>query len=255
MVSRLIVSYRGDAYVGWQRQPNGVGVQQVIEDALGELAGEPVAVVGAGRTDAGVHARRQVAHLRTSEPVALRALVHAVNHRLPEDVRVVGADRMPPGFHARKTALGKEYLYRLFRGRVVPAPEAPFTVSAPRMLAVEAVQEALSMLPGRPDWSAFAVAGGAHRQPYRRLFAARLEVQGRTLLLRFWGEGFLRGMVRGLVGTLLEVGGGRRSPASLRELLAGAPRAAAGPTAPARGLCLERVFYPGKWSPLESYRP
>ena len=250
---RLLISYRGTSYAGWQRQPNALAVQQVVEEALGELLGSPVTIHGAGRTDAGVHALGQTAHLRLERPFSEKGLVHGTNHRLPPDIRLLATHRMPAGFHARKSALGKEYLYRLYRGRVVPPLVAPYAGRAARDLDVAAMRQAISRLPGRHDFTAFAAAGGAHGQPYRRIFAATLDESGRELLLRFTGDGFLRGMVRALVGTLLEVGAGRRPPASIAELLAGRPRAEAGPSAEARGLVLERVFYPPRWRPLGGY--
>ena len=274
MVHRLILSYRGAAYAGWQRQENALAVQQVVEEALARLlapgerspagpGARPIRVVGASRTDAGVHARAQAAHLEEaagsalphSTPLraSLRALVHGVNHFLPADVRVMAAHRVAAGFHARKHAAGKVYLYRLRRAAVLSPLDAPFVVRVAADLDLAAMRRAAAALPGRHDFSAFALAGGGHRQPCRRIGAAEWLEEAGELRFRIAGEGFLRGMVRSLVGTLLEVGRGRRSPEAFRELLAGAPRAAAGPTAPAHGLCLEEVVYPERWAALEAY--
>ncbi len=250
---RLTLAYRGSSYAGWQRQDNALAVQQVVEEALGELLGIPVRVHGAGRTDAGVHARGQMAHLRLSRPFPEKGLVHGTNHRLPPDIRVLAAHRMSEGFHARKSALGKEYLYRFYRGRVVPPLDAPYVMPAPRDVDVAAIRRAIPCLTGRHDFTAFASAGGSHGQPFRRIFAATADEHGRELRLRFTGDGFLRGMVRALAGTLLEVGIGRRAPDSMTELLSGRPRSEAGPGAKARGLVLERVFYPPSCRPLGGY--
>ncbi len=250
---RLTVAYRGAAYAGWQRQANALAVQQVVEEALGELLGSAVSIHGAGRTDAGVHARGQTAHLRLAQAFPEKGLVHGTNHHLPSDIRITAAHRMPAGFHARKSALGKEYLYRLYRGRVVPPLEALYTMRAPSELDVAAMRRAITLLPGRHDFTAFASAGGSHHQPFRRIFAATVDADGRELHLRFSGDGFLRGMVRAMVGTLLEVGTGRRAPDSMAELLTGKPRAEAGPGAEAKGLVLERVVYPPRWRPLAGY--
>ncbi|HEX4965129.1 MAG TPA: tRNA pseudouridine(38-40) synthase TruA [Thermoanaerobaculia bacterium] len=244
---RLTLSYRGAAYAGWQRQENALAVQQVVEEGLERLLGRPVRIVGASRTDAGVHARGQAAHLELAEPFPERGLVHGGNRYLPEDVRILAAATMFPGFHARKHAWGKEYVYRLSRAAVLSPLDSPFVVRLPGPVDLEKMAQATENLPGRHDFSAFALAGGSHGQPFRRIVAARWEEEGEELRFRVVGEGFLRGMVRALVGTLLEVGTGRRSPASFHQLLAGGPRGAAGPSALAHGLVLERVFYPPEW--------
>jgi tRNA pseudouridine38-40 synthase len=256
MVVRLTLSYRGAAYAGWQRQHNALAVQEVVEAALARLLGEPVRVVGASRTDAGVHARGQAAHLEPPERGARlppRALVHGTNHLLPDDVRVLAADRMAAGFDARRAASGKEYCFRLSRAAVLSPLDAPYAVRVPARIDVEAMRRAAAALPGRHDFSAFALAGGAHTQPFRTIAAAGFEEAGEELRFRIVGDGFLRGMVRALAGTLVEVGLGRRSPERFAALLAGgAARGAAGPTAPAHGLMLERVIYPPEWQPLSA---
>jgi len=271
MVVRLTISYRGAAYAGWQRQDNAVTVQEVLEGALARILGGArgqsgarlVVVSAAGRTDAGVHARGQVVHLTHLEgafelppSISLRGLVLGTNSHLPDDVRAMAAGRVPDGFHARKHAEGKEYVYRLSRAPVLSALDAPTTVRVAGRLDLNALRRASERLVGRHDFSAFALAGGAHTQPFRTLRAARWDEEGEdgeTLVFRVIGDGFLRGMVRSLVGTLLEVGRGRRSVDDFAALLEGAPRSAAGPTAPAHGLTLERVFYGAEWRPVERW--
>jgi tRNA pseudouridine38-40 synthase len=243
----LTLAYRGGGYAGWQRQANALAVQQVVEEALGELLSQPLRLVGASRTDAGVHARGQVAHLDLPAAFPPAGLVHGTNRLLPEDIRVLAARRMDGEFHARNSARAKLYAYRVVRTRVLSPLEAPFALRVEPGIDLAALGRATDHLPGRHDFSAFALAGGSHRDPRRRIFTAAWTERGETLLFRIEGEGFLRGMVRSLVGTLLEVGRGRRSEEAFAALLAGAPRAAAGPTAPAHALVLERVFYPPPW--------
>jgi tRNA pseudouridine38-40 synthase len=245
----LLVSYRGGRYAGWQRQENALTVQEVLETALERLLGHAVRVAGASRTDAGVHARGQSVSLELAAPFPPRGLVHGTNHLLPEDVRVMAACAMPPGFHARKHAAGKTYRFRLSRASVLSPLDAPYTVRVPCEVDPAPMARAAGSLPGRHDFTAFALAGGSHGQPWRTILAAGWEERGEDLVFRITGEGFLRGMVRALVGTLIEVGTGRRSPESFAGLLAGAPRGAAGPTAPAHGLVLDEVFYPPEWQP------
>ncbi len=247
MKFRLRIAYVGTDYAGWQRQDNALAVQQVVEEALARILGRSVTVYGAGRTDAGVHARGQVAHLSVaaSAPAAetCRALVQGSNRHLPAAVRVLEADPVDETFHARKSAAFKVYSYRLCRAPVIDPFRAPFVVPAPGELDLEAMKRAASLLPGHHDFSAFAKSGGSHGQPERTIHQAEWMEAGDELSFRVAGDGFLRGMVRALVGTTLEVGRGRRSVDDFADLLGGGPRAAAGPNAPARGLCLEHVEY------------
>ena len=250
MVYRLTLGYRGTAYAGWQRQTNALAVQQVVEESLGRVLEEPVTVHGAGRTDAGVHARGQVAHFASERDFPLQGLIHATNRILPLDVRVIEAARMPEGFHVRKHAASKTYRYRLVRTRILQPIDALFAVRARRDLDIGALEQATAALVGRHDFTAFALAGGSHRTAERTISEAGWREDGAELTFRVVGDGFLRGMVRSLVGTLLEVGEGRRSVVDFAGLLAGRPRGDAGPTAPPEGLELYEVHYPPTWQPL-----
>jgi len=250
MIHALELAYVGTGYAGWQRQANAATIQARVEEALGRLLGRPVALVGAGRTDAGVHAEGQVASFRLDRELPVSGLVHGVNHFLPEEIRIRRAGAAADGFHARRSACAKVYRYRWFEGRVAPPERAPFVAPIPRGLDWGAIEAAALALRGRHDFAAFARAGGAPGPTERTIFAAACARAGRERVLTVAGEGFLRGMVRALAGTLLEVGAGRRSVADFAGLLAGGARGEAGPTAPARGLCLLRVDYPAGERPL-----
>jgi tRNA pseudouridine38-40 synthase len=243
VIARLELAWDGTRYAGWQRQPNAVTIQRTLEEALARLTGEAVAAIGAGRTDAGVHARGQVVSFRLERDFPLSGLVHGTNHQLPADLRVVAAATAPEDFHARRSALGKEYRYRLWRGRTPPPDLAPFVVACDHEAPLELLETAARLLVGERDFAPFSVTGGTPGPTVRRIFAATWEADGPELAFRVTGEGFLRGMVRRLVGTQLEVSSGRRTLDELAALLVDPGTGEAGPSAPARGLSLERVDY------------
>lgn len=246
----LRIAYRGTAYCGWQRQPNGVAVQEVVEQALGALAQRPVKVMGASRTDAGVHALAQHAHVDVERRLPAKALVLGVNQSLPEDVRVIAAWEVAADLHAQRDARAKLYTYRLCRDRVIDPLRAERAVPLDARVSLDAMREALPIFVGRHDFSAFAKSGGSHDDPHRELFEVTLDQRSvpegaNEVHLRFRGDGFLRGMVRAMVGTLIEIGRGRLGTEDLRRLLDhGGARAEAGPNAPAHGLELSEIEYP-----------
>jgi tRNA pseudouridine38-40 synthase len=247
---RLTLSYLGSGFAGWQRQTNALGVQEVVENALARVVGEPARVQGASRTDAGVHAAGQEAHVTLGRAWSWRELVDGTNHHLPDSVRVLRAIAVSPHFHARSWAVAKEYHYRMSRRPILLPFEAATTVRVSDRLDLERLCAAVELLPGRHDWSAFARTGGSHRQTFRRVFSADLVERDADLVFRIKGDGFLRGMVRALVGSLLWVASNRLSLERWAELLEGGDRTDAGPSAPARGLVLMRVYYPDEHAAL-----
>lgn len=219
-------------------------MQEVVETALERVVGEPARLHAASRTDAGVHAAGQEAHVTLARPWPARALIGGTNHHLPGPVRVLRAIGVAPDFHARGWAVAKEYHYRMSRRPVIAPFEAPTTLRVSDRLDLDRLRRAVALLPGRHDWSAFARAGGSHQQAFRRVFSAAVVEHGPDLVFRIVGDGFLRGMVRALVGSLLWVASGRLSLERWAALLDGGERGDAGPSAPACGLILMRVIYP-----------
>jgi tRNA pseudouridine38-40 synthase len=240
---KLTLQYDGTNYVGWQRQPNGVSIQELVERALEPIDGRRVAIVGAGRTDAGVHALGQVASVELESNLDTATLARALNAALPEDVRVAAVERVAAGFNARSLARGKVYEYRVWNGAVVPPFERLYAWHVPQPLEVEPIRQAARALVGTHDFSAFRAARSDAVTSERTLRALDVGADGPRLTLVASGDGFLRHMVRTVVGTLVEVGLGRRSVESVAAALASRDRAQAGPTAPAHGLFLVKVEY------------
>jgi tRNA pseudouridine38-40 synthase len=243
---RLIVEYDGSEFQGWQRQKQGRSVQGVLEQALLQVTGEARALVAAGRTDAGVHATGQTAHCDCDTRLSPLELRRALNATLPADVSVAALERAAPGFHARSDACAKRYVYTILN-RAAPSPtRRRFSWHLRGALDRERMAAAAAPLLGEHDFAAYRGArGGAPADESTLRRVDRLELVWCPDELRIVAEGpsFLRYMVRNLVGTLVEVGQGRRAPESPARVLEGRERALAGPTAPPHGLCLERVWY------------
>lgn len=242
---KIKVAYDGTGFHGWQVQPKLSTIQGTLEAVISEIEGAPVQVAGSGRTDAGVHALAQVAAFSIENPIPLYNLRKAMNRLLPPAIRVLEASAMPAVFHPRFDAVAKTYEYRLFRAEVCPPWEWRYVYHHPYPLDVERMRELAPLYVGEHDFSAFAAADGrdaADGSKVRTVFSSQLEQHPDRLFFRVRGSGFLKHMVRNMMGTLLEAGRGNVGEARLRELL-GAPGGKAGPTAPAKGLFLIHVEY------------
>jgi len=241
---RLLLEYDGSRYHGWQRQLDAATIQGTIEEAVARLTQTPAAVIASGRTDAGVHARGQVANFRTQSSIPLKAFHQGLNSLLPKDIAVLEAREAPPEFNARISARAKTYEYRILNrpNRSPLARNYAWWIAPPLDLA--AMAQAAAALPGEHDFTAFRASGSDNINPVRRVLAATWRDEpGGWLSFTITATGFLRGMVRSLVGTMVEVGRGKAPPAKLAELLENGARHLAGPTAPAQGLYLVEVFY------------
>jgi tRNA pseudouridine38-40 synthase len=241
---RLLMEYDGSRYHGWQRQRGDLSIQQVLEEALGRLTGDEVRLISSGPPDAGVHALGQVANFLTAGNLPLKAFREGLNSLLPWDIAVLTAEEAPPEFHARKAARHKTYEYRILN-RPVRSPlhhNSGWWLAAPLKLA--AMQAAAAVLPGKHDFSAFRAAGSGNLNPVRLVLAAGWQTHPwGWLRFTVTATGFLRGMVRSLVGTMVEIGKGKAEPELLAELLKSGERSLAGPTAPPQGLYLVEVVY------------
>lgn len=241
---KLTIAYDGTNYVGWQRQENGLSVQQVIEEALQPLCGDDLPVVmGASRTDAGVHASGQVASVRVAFDHAARAVHRALNVRLPGDIRVLDVQDAGPAFHARFDATGKAYQYRIATDRVPLPFDRWFVWHMAQPCDIAAMRAAAAVLLGRHDFSSFQARGSTVLDGWRTLERVQVERVGPEIRIDVDGDGFLRHMVRIIVGTLVDVGVGNRTVESMASALAARDRQAAGRTAPPHGLMLVKIRY------------
>jgi len=255
---KLTLAYDGTDFSGWQVQPDRVTIQGTLADAIERVTGERVLPQGSGRTDAGVHARGQVASFALDAPIPAENLLRALNRRLPEAIRVLAAEPAPPEFHARHAARAKTYEYCIDRAEICPPWRARFAWALHWPLNVARMQAAASAVLGIHDFTSFAAfdpdratrsAGDDEDDApgpignVREIFHSEWREEGETLTYRVRGDGFLHHMVRNLVGTLVDVGRGHLEADSMPHILAARAREAAGPTAPARGLFLDSVEY------------
>ena len=253
---KLTLAYDGTRYAGWQVQKNGGAgqgargkgrprptIQGTLEDVLRRVLQERVKVVGSGRTDAGVHALAQVAHVATETTVSRERLLRSRNQLLPPDIAVMRIQQANGGFHARFDAARKRYRYRVFAGAVVSPFIRPYVYQVRASLNLSAMWREAAALTGRHDFRAFARAGSSKGGTRRTITSVRVIRQGEELHLEVEGSGFLHTMVRSIVGTLLDIGRGRLPPGTIRRMLKTGDRRLAGTTAPAKGLTLVRVTY------------
>jgi tRNA pseudouridine38-40 synthase len=240
---KLTLAYDGTDYVGWQRQTNGLSIQQLVEEAFVPLAGVAPTVAGASRTDAGAHALGQVASVTLDVEYSAPAIQRALNIRLPSDIRVIGSVDASPGFHARSHATGKTYRYRMATTEVLSPFDRRYVWHAPERRDVDAMRAASAAFRGRHDFASFQARGSSILDTIRTITRVDLFERPGELVFEVDGDGFLRHMVRAMVGTLAEVGTGLRPVESIAAMIAARDRRSAGATAPASGLTLVSVKY------------
>jgi tRNA pseudouridine38-40 synthase len=250
---KLTLAYDGTDFHGWQIQPGHTTIQGELASAIERVAGEWALPQGSGRTDAGVHARAQVASFELAAPIPPPNLLRALNRTLPAPIRVLNAEHAPPDFHARHSVRAKTYEYRIFRGEICPPWLARYVYALNWPLDVEKMQRAASLVIGEHDFTSFAAADPdlsiRQSEPdalpgnIRTVFSSSWTQEEDLLIYKVRGNGFLHHMVRNLVGTFLDAGRGQISPDEITAILDRCSRTAAGPTAPARGLFLDSVEY------------
>lgn len=241
---RLTIEYDGTCYSGWQRQPNGLAVQQIIEEALFQLLEEKVDLRSSGRTDAGVHARGMAAAFQTASNLPLKAFVDGTNRFLPPDIAIQEATEVPSGFKPIGDALAKHYRYTILVTKVRSPLRRFHAWHLREELDLEAMRTAAVNFIGQHDFAAFRASNCAAKTTIRRIDSVEITREGDAIIIDVVGGGFLKNMVRVMVGTLVDIGRKRFTPGHITWLLLNGDRKKAGATAPACGLCLIKVYYP-----------
>jgi tRNA pseudouridine38-40 synthase len=240
---KLVIEFDGTEYVGWQLQPNGISVQQVVEEALAKILGEPARVNSSGRTDAGVHAKGMVAAFKTKKNLPMTAFSEGLNTLLPPDVAIRDVVEMPPGFNPRADAVGKHYRYTILNSQTRSPLARLYSWRVRDTLDLKAMREAAAHLVGENDFTSFRASGCSARTAVRRVDSIDITPEGDFVIVDVKGTGFLKNMVRIIVGTLVQVGRGALGSDRIPGVLAGKDRRRSGITAPPQGLCLVEVFY------------
>lgn len=240
---KLVVAYDGTNYCGWQVQPNGITIEEVLNKALGSLLGEDIKVIGASRTDAGVHSLGNVAVFDTNTRIPAEKISYALNQRLPEDVVVQDSCEVAMDWHPRRCSSRKTYEYRILN-RTFPMPTRRLdTYFVHYDLDVEKMREAADILVGTHDFKSFCSVNSPVEDTVRTIYSCSVTQEGEIITIRVTGSGFLYNMVRIIAGTLLQVGLGRMMPQEIYQILEAKNREAAGPTAPAHGLTMIGIAY------------
>lgn len=240
---KLTIEYDGTNYLGWQRQPQGVTVQQVLEEALLQITGEKVTISGSGRTDSGVHALGQVANFKTESRLTLDQFQKALNSTLPDDISINSVEEAGIDFHAQYDAKSKIYVYKILNRSYRSALNRQRAWLLPYSLNIESMKEAASFLIGEHDFRAFALAGGVKTTVRRVLNVNLADTGGNIIQLEIEATGFLKGMVRLITGTLVQVGKGKITPEDFRQILASGEKTKFVFSAPPWGLFLKGVRY------------
>ncbi len=240
---RMIVAYDGTNYHGWQLQNNGITIEAELNRCLADLLGEEIRVIGASRTDAGVHALGNVAVFDMTGRMPGNKIAYALNQRLPEDIRIQKSEEVDGDWHPRRRESRKTYEYRIYRGEFPMPVKRLYSYFVYTPLDVGRMREAAAYLEGEHDFKSFCQTGAQVESTVRTIHSLWVEEQDSDLVVRVCGSGFLYNMVRIMAGTLVEVGQGKREPESMREILGALDREAAGPTAPAHGLTLVKYEF------------
>lgn len=251
---KLTIAYDGTNYCGWQVQPNGITIEEILNRKLSEMTGEPITVIGASRTDSGVHARGNVAVFDTNSLIPAERMAYALNRKLPEDIVIVKSEEVPSDWHPRYQDCTKTYEYHIWNSEVPDPTKRHTTYHVSYRLNLEDMRKAAGYLVGEHDFVSFCSIHKNVKTTVRTIYELVIEKQAEELVIRIRGNGFLYNMVRIIVGTLLRVGRGFYTPEQVKEILEAKNREAAGVTAPPQGLMLMEIQYKEINDRNEEYR-
>jgi len=237
----ILICYDGTDYFGWQRQPEKKTIQGLLENALTKIASRPIPIIGAGRTDAGVHALAQSAHFKANLKLEDEELIQAINGNLPKDIRITSLQKTTPDFHARKSARSKTYQYRIVQSPSISPFLLRYTLHRPSLLDIKKMKDAAALFVREADFTPFS--SNRLLNPVRTITRSEIFSKNDEIIYTVEAKGFLRYMVRSIVGTLLEVGKGKILPQAVEDLFEKKIRTLSSPTAPPQGLCLIKVIY------------
>lgn len=240
---KLTIEYDGTNYSGWQKQPNANTIQEEIEKAIEKAIGEKITIIGAGRTDSGVHGKGQVANFITDSSIPGAKFKYAINRYLPEDITIIGSKEVEKSFHSRYDSLGKKYKYLIYNAPIKSPLLRNYTYYVPYKLDFQKMNEAKDYFIGKHDFAAFMASGSDVDDTVRNIYYDSLNTCNNIIVFEIYGDGFLYNMVRIIVGTLVDVGIGKISPQDIIDILKSRDRKNAGHTAPPEGLYLEKVCY------------
>lgn len=240
---KLTIEYDGTNYVGWQRQQNGISIQEQIEKAINKVTGEKVHLIGSGRTDKGVHAKGQVANFTTRSTIPPSRFKLALNNNLPEDIVILNSERVSDDFHSRYDAIGKKYKYLIYNNPIRGALYRNFAYQVPYHLDYKEMERAMNFFIGTHDFISFMVSKNNVRATTKTITQTSLKKKGNIIFFTIEGDGFLHNMVRIIVGTLVDIGRGKMRSSSVPHIISLKNRKFAGHTAPPQGLYLEKVYY------------
>lgn len=240
---KITLEYDGSRYHGWQKQNNVITIQETVEKAIEKITGEDIKIIGSGRTDAGVHAKAQVANFNTNTSIPIEKLPYAINSQLPKDIVVNSAKIVPETFHAQKSAISKIYTYTIYNAPFPSPLKRHYVYFYPKHLDVEEMKKASKYFIGKHDFASFKSAGSDVKTTVRYIENLEVRANGNLITIKMKADGFLYNMARIIAGTLLDVGLYRKKPEDISYIIKSRDRRLAGKTLPPQGLCLEKVIY------------